>query len=84
MRLWPMWCVISKVPYPSREASEVEKIPSVWRRKRSQHGDRINAILSGAGHNVRLLLKWLRLLLCLILGIMRTISRERQVMAVPA
>lgn len=33
---------------------------------KGRDGDRINAILSGAGHNFRLLLRWLRLLLRLI------------------
>ncbi len=51
---------------------------------KGKDGDRINAILSGAGHNFRLLLKWLRLLLSLILETMRTISREPQVIAVTA
>ena len=46
--------------------------------------DRINAILSGAGHNFRLLLKWLRLLLRLILETMLAMSRERQAIAAPA
>jgi IS5 family transposase len=45
---------------------------------KGKDGDRINAILSGAGHNFRLLLKWLRLLLSLILETMWAISRERQ------
>ena len=31
-------------------------------------GDAINAILTGAGHNVRLLLRWLRYLLLLLLS----------------
>lgn len=35
----------------------------------NRHGDRLNAILAGVGHNVRLLLRWFeRLLLCLVLG----------------
>ena len=33
-------------------------------------GDAINAILVGAGHNIRLLLAWLRVLLPLILATM--------------
>jgi IS5 family transposase len=32
---------------------------------KGRHGDRINAILAGVGQNVRLLLRWFRLLLCL-------------------
>jgi IS5 family transposase len=40
-------------------------------------GERIIAILSGARHNFRLLLKWLRLLLCLILGTMLATIRVR-------
>ena len=51
---------------------------------KGKDGDRINAILSGAGHNFRLLLRWLRLLLSLILETMRTISRVPQVIAGPA
>jgi IS5 family transposase len=32
-------------------------------------GDAINAVLAAAGYNFRLLLNWLRLLLCLIAGL---------------
>ena len=35
---------------------------------KGRDGDRINAILSGAGHNLRLLLRWLRLSLRLLLA----------------
>jgi transposase, IS5 family len=34
----------------------------------SRHGDRLNAILCGVGQNVRLLLRWFALLLCLFLA----------------
>lgn len=34
---------------------------------KGEQGDKINAVLSGAGHNMRLLLRWLRHLLALIL-----------------
>jgi transposase, IS5 family len=33
-------------------------------------GDAINAVLAAAGYNFRLLLNWLRLLLCLIASLM--------------
>ena len=33
-------------------------------------GDAINAVLVGAGHNIRLLLAWLRVLLRLFLGLL--------------
>jgi len=36
---------------------------------RGRHGDRNNAALSAIGHNLRLILRWLRLLLGLILAI---------------
>ena len=35
---------------------------------KGRHGDRINAILAGVGQNVRLLLRWFRLLFCLVLS----------------
>jgi transposase, IS5 family len=35
-------------------------------------GDRINAILAAAGYNFRLLLNWLRDLLCLLLAVIFT------------
>ncbi len=31
-------------------------------------GDAVDAILTAAGHNLKLVLAWLRMLLCLILG----------------
>jgi transposase, IS5 family len=37
---------------------------------KGREGDRINAILCGAGHNFRLLLRWLRRLLRLILAVL--------------
>jgi len=37
---------------------------------KGRDGDRINAILCGAGHNFRLLLRWLRRLLRLILAVL--------------
>jgi transposase, IS5 family len=33
-----------------------------------RHGDANNAILAAAGYNFRLLIRWLRILLCLILA----------------
>lgn len=38
-------------------------------------GDAINAVLAAAGYNFRLLLNWLRLLLCLIVSFISTRSR---------
>ncbi len=35
---------------------------------KGRHGDHINAVLSAVGHNLRLILNWLRLLLRLILA----------------
>jgi IS5 family transposase len=35
---------------------------------KGRHGDRINAILAGVGHNVRLLLRWFSFLFCLTLA----------------
>ncbi len=35
---------------------------------KGQHGDRINAVLSAVGYNMRILLKWLRKLLCQIIA----------------
>ena len=35
---------------------------------KGRHGDRINAILAGVGQNVRLLLRWFRLLFCFVLA----------------
>ncbi len=46
--------------------------------------DRINAILSGAGHNFRLLLKWLRLLFSLIRGMVRAMIDGRLAVGAPA
>ena len=34
---------------------------------KGRHGDHANAVLSAVGYNLRLVLRWLRLLLCLIL-----------------
>lgn len=51
---------------------------------KGRDGDRINAILAGAGHNFRLLLRWLRLLLSLILAWMVTENGRRQIAAAPA
>ena len=34
---------------------------------KGRHGDQVNAVLSAIGHNLRLILNWLRLHLCLIL-----------------
>jgi IS5 family transposase len=45
---------------------------------KGRDGDRINAILAGAGHNFHLLLKWLRLLFALILGWMMPMIAGRQ------
>jgi len=33
-----------------------------------RHGDANNAILAAVGYNFRLLIKWLRILLCLVLA----------------
>jgi IS5 family transposase len=46
-------------------------------------GDAINAVLAAAGYNFRLLLNWLRLLLCLIAGLMlsRSSSARRPLVA---
>ena len=41
-------------------------------------GDRINAILVGAGHNFRLLLRWLRLLFALLLEILTEPNSDHQ------
>ena len=51
---------------------------------KGRDGDRINAILAGAGHNFRLLLRWLRVLFALILGWMMTLTCDRQTAAAPA
>jgi transposase, IS5 family len=48
-----------------------------------KQGDRINAILCGAGHNFRLLLRWLRLLLLKILERILTWILETYSLAVP-
>ena len=48
---------------------------------KDRHGDRLNAILAGVGQNVRLLLRWFRLLFCLVLAwlydavLLRRVSR---------
>jgi IS5 family transposase len=44
---------------------------------KGMHGDRNNAMLSAIGHNLRLVLRRLRLLLCLILAIVRELFRPR-------
>lgn len=51
---------------------------------KGKDGDRINAILAGAGHNFRLLLKWLRLLFVLILQILTASTGGHQTAAVSA
>jgi len=51
---------------------------------KGRDGDRINAILAGAGHNFRLLLKWLRLLFALILAWMIPLTPDCQIAAAPA
>ena len=38
---------------------------------KGRHGDHTNAVLSAVGHNLRLILEWLRLLLYLILAAIR-------------
>lgn len=50
---------------------------------KGKDGDRINAILAGAGHNFRLLLKWLRLLCALIRGWLLAMSAATYPTAVP-
>ncbi len=47
-------------------------------------GDRINAILSGAGHNFRLLLRWLKFFLSLILAWTLSTTKCRQAGITPA
>jgi IS5 family transposase len=49
-----------------------------------KQGDRINATLCGAAHNFRLLLRWLRLLLCLILELIQSIVGANQSVASPS
>jgi len=49
-----------------------------------KQGDRINAILCGAGHNFRLLLRWLRILLRLFLEWLRMVSGSYTEIAEPA
>ena len=44
---------------------------------RGVHGDRNNAVLSAIGHNLRLVLRWLRLFLCLILAIVKKLIRPQ-------
>jgi len=44
---------------------------------RGRHGDRNNAVLSAIGHNLRLVLRWLRLLLGLILAIIARLIQAR-------
>ncbi len=51
---------------------------------KGRDGDRINAILSGAGHNFRLLLRWLRLLMRLILGMILAAGHPAQPAAASA
>jgi IS5 family transposase len=38
---------------------------------KGRHGDHTNAVLSAVGHNLRLILRWLRFLLYLILAAIR-------------
>lgn len=49
-----------------------------------KNGDRINAILCGAGHNFRLLLRWLKLLLRLILKLVLSITAPYRRVTMPA
>ncbi len=49
-----------------------------------QDGDRINAILCGAGHNFRLLLRLLRLFLRLILDVVLSMLGRDDDVAAPA
>ena len=42
-----------------RHAQQAHRLP----RGQGRHGDRANAVLCAAGHNFRLILAWLRLLL---------------------
>jgi IS5 family transposase len=44
---------------------------------RGTHGDQNNAVLSAIGHNLRLVLRWLRLLLCLIVAAILAALTER-------
>jgi len=45
---------------------------------KGRHGDRINAILAGVGQNVRLLLRWFRLLFCLVRACLELLLSPRQ------
>jgi len=45
---------------------------------KGRHGDRINAILAGVGQNVRLLLRWFRLLFCLVPACLELVLSLRQ------
>lgn len=47
-------------------------------------GDRINAILCGAGHNLRLLLRWLRLFCAFLCALVRALAYNQIKMPVPA
>ena len=57
----------------SRTLSTERQIPKVIDRNylKGREGDRINALLAGAGYNNRLVLKWLRLLCAFILEALR-------------
>ena len=68
------WCAAAAAGYPELRASDPDladeytaldrencESGGVWRQ-----GDAINAVLAAAGYNCRLLLNWLRILLCLI------------------
>jgi IS5 family transposase len=47
---------------------------------KGRHGDRNNAVLAAVGHNCRLLLRWLKLLLCLILTAIRAASSRQSLL----
>jgi IS5 family transposase len=51
---------------------------------KGRDGDRINAILAGAGHNFRLLLRWIREFLRLVLEIVRSMLSGNHKYAMPA
>ncbi len=51
---------------------------------KGRDGDRINAILCGAGHNFRLILKWLRLLFVLMMAMILNVEDRCQMKAASA
>ena len=85
MDRWMVWKSGSKAPTEAirraiRRRSAVEPVIGHLKADgrldrnylKGKDGDRTNAILTGAGHNLRLILAWLRLLLALIWVMIRT------------